>query len=55
MPHHGNSDLIVYKTDWVNQDLADHDWQSDALQLINLKTFFETDRWADSMTTQTYH
>ena len=55
MPHHGNSDLIIHKTDWVNQNLMSHDWQSDVLQPINLKVFFEADRQTDSLTAQTYH
>ena len=54
MPHYDNSDLIVHRTDWVNQNFTDYNWQSDVLQSIDLKVFFEVDEWAGSLTAQTY-
>ena len=32
-----------------------YNWQSGALQSINSKVFFRTDKWADSTTAQTYY
>ena len=55
MPHYNNFNLVVCKTDWVNQDLVNHNWQSDALQPINLRASFEADRQAGSLTAQTYY
>ena len=54
MSHHDNSDLIVCRTDWVDQDLANHDWQSNVLQSIDSEVSFEADRQAGSLTAQTY-
>ena len=55
MPHYGNSDLVVYKTDWVDQDLINHNWQSDVLQSINSEAFFEADEQTGSLTAQICH